>query len=124
MLIFHNPSHRQHDGRQEMFRGRLVPCHETPARMDYILAELQSRRWGELRVPGDAGLALIPIHGAVAGRACQRHGDALALGARNGTGCMDSAGGARSGGLPGCGFYRPDLQFVASRSRVASRTLR
>lgn len=59
MLIFHNPSHRQHDGRQEMFRGRLVPCHETPARMDYILAELQSRRWGELRVPGDVDLALI-----------------------------------------------------------------
>jgi len=34
MLIFHNPVHHAHSGRQEMYRGRLVDCHETPARLD------------------------------------------------------------------------------------------
>ncbi|NRF65751.1 histone deacetylase family protein [Aquincola sp. S2] len=59
MLIFHNPAHARHDGRQEMFRGRLVPCHETPARLAHVMAELQRRPVGELRTPGDADLALI-----------------------------------------------------------------
>src|SRR5258706_1759734 len=59
MLIFHNPVHRLHDGRQEMFRGRLVPCHETPARLDYVLQELQSRPLGELRAPGPADMAVV-----------------------------------------------------------------
>ncbi len=59
MLVFHNPRHREHHGRQEMFRGRLVPCHETPDRLDHILAELQRRPLAELRVPGDADMALI-----------------------------------------------------------------
>ncbi len=34
MLIVHNPIHARHAGRHEMFRGRLVPCHEVPARLD------------------------------------------------------------------------------------------
>jgi acetoin utilization deacetylase AcuC-like enzyme len=59
MLIFHNPSHQRHAGRHEMFRGRLVACHETPARLDHVLAELQRRPVGELRVPDEADLALI-----------------------------------------------------------------
>ena len=63
MLIFHNAAHRQHQGRQEMFRGRLVPCHETPARLDYVLAELQKRPMGDLRAAGMADqAALLRIH--------------------------------------------------------------
>ncbi len=59
MLIFHNPSHHAHSGRHEMFRGRLVPCHETPARLDFVLAELQRRPMGELRAPGALDRALV-----------------------------------------------------------------
>ena len=58
MLIVHNPLHHLHQGRQEMFRGRLVDCHETPARLDHVLAELQRRPFGTLRTPGVDGSAL------------------------------------------------------------------
>ncbi len=59
MLIYHNPVHRLHVGRQEMFRGRLVPCHETPARLDHVMEELALRPVGTLREPGAADRALI-----------------------------------------------------------------
>jgi acetoin utilization deacetylase AcuC-like enzyme len=59
MLIFHNPVHHAHDGRHEMFRGRLVPCHETPARLDYVMAELRRRPMGELREPGALDASLV-----------------------------------------------------------------
>jgi acetoin utilization deacetylase AcuC-like enzyme len=66
MLIVHNPHHHLHQGRHEMFRGRLVPCHETAQRLDHVLAELQRRAMGPLRTPSDdtAGLteALARIH--------------------------------------------------------------
>ena len=49
-----------------MFRGRLVPCHETPQRLDHVLAELRRRSVGPLRTPADdvEGLdaALAQIH--------------------------------------------------------------
>jgi len=65
MLIFHNPVHHKHAGRQEMYRGRLVPCHESPARLQYVLDELQRRPLGDLRAPGDADMALIRrVHSA------------------------------------------------------------
>jgi acetoin utilization deacetylase AcuC-like enzyme len=51
MLIVHNPLHAGHQGRQEMYRGRLVPCHEVPARVDHVMDELRRRAFGELRVP-------------------------------------------------------------------------
>lgn len=65
MLTFHNPMHHLHQGRHEMFRGRLVPCHETPARLDHVLSELKRRGVGPLQEPGlsagelDAALAHI-----------------------------------------------------------------
>jgi acetoin utilization deacetylase AcuC-like enzyme len=66
MLTLHNPLHHLHQGRHEMFRGRLVPCHETAQRLDHVLAELQRRALGTLRTPAlaDAGLdgALAQIH--------------------------------------------------------------
>lgn len=34
-----------------MFRGRMVPCHEVPARLDFVLAELQRRPLGSLETP-------------------------------------------------------------------------
>ena len=56
MHVFHNPLHAQHAGRQEMFRGQMVPCHEVPARLDHVLAELTCRPVGPLAAPalGDA----------------------------------------------------------------------
>lgn len=51
MLIFANPHHALHQGRHEMFRGRLVPCHETPSRLDHVLDELGRRPVGQLREP-------------------------------------------------------------------------
>ena len=51
MLTIHNPQHHLHQGRHEMFRGRLVPCHETPDRLDHVLAELRRRAFAPLRSP-------------------------------------------------------------------------
>ncbi len=48
MRIFLNPRHARHAGRQEMFRGRLVPCHEVPGRLEHVLAELARRPVGEV----------------------------------------------------------------------------
>lgn len=63
MLIVHNPLHHRHQGRLEMFRGRLVPCHEVPARVDHVLAELQRRPLGPLQAapetPDAAGQATL-----------------------------------------------------------------
>lgn len=59
MLIFHNPVHDKHSGRQEMFRGKLVPCHETPARLEYVLDALRQRGIGELSVPSAPDMDLI-----------------------------------------------------------------
>ncbi len=56
MLIVHNPLHMRHHGRHEMFRGRLVACHEVPERLDRVLAELQRRPPGELRTPEELGV--------------------------------------------------------------------
>ena len=51
MKTFHNPHHAAHAGQHEMFRGRMVPCHEVPARLDFVLAELQRRPLGALQTP-------------------------------------------------------------------------
>ena len=51
MLTIHNPLHHLHQGQHEMFRGRLVPCHETAQRLDHVLAELHRRPTGPLRTP-------------------------------------------------------------------------
>ncbi len=51
MLIVHNPEHVRHAGRHEMYRGRLVPCHEVPARLHHVLDELRRRDFGTLQTP-------------------------------------------------------------------------
>ena len=68
MKTFHNPHHAGHAGQQEMFRGRMVPCHEVPARLDFVLAEMQRRPLGPLTPPAvdDATLdiAIARVHSA------------------------------------------------------------
>jgi acetoin utilization deacetylase AcuC-like enzyme len=51
MQIFSNPHHALHSAHHEMFRGRLVPVHEVPARMDFVLDELARRPVGQLQSP-------------------------------------------------------------------------
>ena len=51
MKIFHNTRHAEHAGRQEMFRGRMVDCHEVPQRLQHVLDELARRPVGALQQP-------------------------------------------------------------------------
>lgn len=51
MKTFHNPDHLLHAGRQEMFRGRMVDCHEVPARLDFVMTALRQRGLGAIAVP-------------------------------------------------------------------------
>ncbi|WP_414014066.1 hypothetical protein [Limnohabitans sp.] len=67
MKIFHNTHHAQHAGRQEMFRGRMVDCHEVPERLQHVLDELARRPVGSLHVPATnlpLDDALHPVHSA------------------------------------------------------------
>ena len=65
MKIFHNPDHRAHAGRHEMYRGRLVACHEVPERLDHVTAELRRRPMGELLTPPPAPRARLErVHSA------------------------------------------------------------
>jgi acetoin utilization deacetylase AcuC-like enzyme len=68
VLILHNAQHRLHAARHEMYRGRLVDCHETPERLEQVLRALcnidnsGNRGIGEVREAGaldDAGHALL-----------------------------------------------------------------
>jgi acetoin utilization deacetylase AcuC-like enzyme len=65
MFIVHNPVHHLHQGRHEMYRGRLVPCHEVPDRLEHVLAELKRRAMGPLSAPqepADLDAVLAQIH--------------------------------------------------------------
>lgn len=64
MKIFYNSDHHLHSGRQEMFRGRMVDCHEVPDRLSFVLSELEKRSLGEIEHPApdlplDAALARV-----------------------------------------------------------------
>ena len=62
MITFFNHKHVLHQGRQEMFRGQMLPCFELPARVDHILSELTGRKLGPVQAPGafdDAVLARV-----------------------------------------------------------------
>jgi acetoin utilization deacetylase AcuC-like enzyme len=59
MIVYVNPSFRAHGGRAEMFRGRFVPHHETPERLQHVLDELQRRPVGAMRTPGAVDLDLV-----------------------------------------------------------------
>jgi acetoin utilization deacetylase AcuC-like enzyme len=65
MKIFVNEGHAAHQGRMEMFRGKLVPCFEVPARLDHVLEELKARGFGDLQPAGDIDdAALLKVHTA------------------------------------------------------------
>jgi len=51
MHIFYNPDHAAHQGKLEMYRGRMVPCHEVPQRQDQVFAALEARALGPLQTP-------------------------------------------------------------------------
>lgn len=59
MHIFYNPDHAAHQGKLEMFRGRMVPCHEVPQRQDQVAAVLDGRSLGPLQTPSRFDDALI-----------------------------------------------------------------
>lgn len=59
LTIFTNPQQAGHAGRHEMFRGRLVPCVEVPARVDHVLAELARRPLGPLVEPPPVARAAV-----------------------------------------------------------------
>ena len=59
MQVFYNDKHPMHHGRQEMFRGQLVPCVEVPARVDHVLRELQSRRLGTVAAPPELAAGVL-----------------------------------------------------------------
>ena len=51
MQIFYNPDHAGHQGKLEMYRGRMVPCHEVPQRQDQVFAALEARALGPMQIP-------------------------------------------------------------------------
>ena len=59
MHIFYNPDHAAHQGKLEMYRGRMVPCHEVRQRQDQVLAALQARALGPLQTPSRFDDALL-----------------------------------------------------------------
>lgn len=62
MLTFHNPMHHLHAPAHEFFRGEKVPCFETPARADFVLAALQAAGHKLCEPDQDAASALAQIH--------------------------------------------------------------
>ncbi|MGE3174761.1 MAG: histone deacetylase family protein [Planctomycetota bacterium] len=65
MRTLHNALHSLHSGRHEMYRGRLVPCHEVPARLENVLTELRRRPQGPIEVPdepADLDAVLARVH--------------------------------------------------------------
>ncbi len=59
LTTVYNDQHARHAGRVEMFRGQLVPCFETPSRVDHVLAELQRRGLGPIQPPDTFDDALL-----------------------------------------------------------------
>lgn len=59
MRIFHNERHSLHHGRHEMFRGRLVPCVEVPARTDHVLRELRARGMDRIEPAPEIGMEVL-----------------------------------------------------------------
>ena len=63
MITFLNNVHHVHQGRQEMFRGQMVPCFEVPARVDRVLEHVLRRGLGPVEPPGALeGRALEAVH--------------------------------------------------------------
>ena len=62
MITLYSPQHALHAPAFEFFRGERVPCFESPARADFVLAELQARGH-EIRAPRvDSSDVIAQIH--------------------------------------------------------------
>jgi acetoin utilization deacetylase AcuC-like enzyme len=57
MKTIHSDTHRLHHGQAELIDGMLKPCFEMPARVDMILAEVQSAGLGPVLSPEAFGPA-------------------------------------------------------------------
>ncbi len=65
MKLFYNELHPRHHGRNEMFRGELVPCFEVPARADFVLQELNARKFGVIESAPEVPRAMLErVHAA------------------------------------------------------------
>ena len=51
MLTIYSDDHRLHHGAAELYRGRLVPCFEMPARADQVLDRVRSAALGPIVAP-------------------------------------------------------------------------
>jgi len=64
VISFFAPEHALHAPATEFFRGERVPCFESPARAEYVHAEL-ARRGHEIRAPAlDSTALLAQVHSA------------------------------------------------------------
>src|SRR5512142_1991193 len=62
MKVFHSPLHARHDGGMELYRGRLVPCFETPARAE-LIARAVREAGHEVGAPPELPVeALLRVH--------------------------------------------------------------
>lgn len=87
MKAFHNPHHHLHHPKQELFRGRLVPSHEVPERLNQVLLAWQQRALGALHT---AALHSDSLHAAIHRVHSERYTHFLA-GAWNGWVDLDPA---------------------------------
>ena len=55
MLTIYSPEHHRHHGAAEFYRGKLVPCFESPERAEQILARVKERGLGPVRAPDRFG---------------------------------------------------------------------
>ena len=65
MLICTNPFHQGHHGQAEMYRGRLVPCHETPDRLHQVQQAIEAAGLGPAVHPAMGNPAFEAALGAV-----------------------------------------------------------
>lgn len=59
MKIIYSDRHRLHRGEVEMYRGRLVPCSETPERADVVYQAVRQRQIGPILEPKEFPVAAI-----------------------------------------------------------------
>jgi acetoin utilization deacetylase AcuC-like enzyme len=65
MLTIYSEDHLLRNVRTELYGGQLVPPHECPARVAYVLERLAEVRLGEIRAPDRFGLApVLRVHDA------------------------------------------------------------
>ena len=58
MVVFHSPRHAFHAPEFEFHRGERIPCYETPARAEFVRAELAARGH-EIREPSRDSTGLL-----------------------------------------------------------------